>query len=247
MILSAAAIVSVLSILPFTRALALHARQDNCAFVCPDTDVDGNSLSTLTVDESTVSCSYSGTLATSCVYDLATGIPVEGSDGCIQQAVQRCISKRSPQLKQAVMRRGLVEEHSNKREPDAEWNRRPSPSPHPKRAVPSPARHKRSDSPSSTPSTRPSPSKPGPQPPTQQPCNFRCPQNDLAKNPLTDEAIRETSLFCSFFTPHCNHCSFCKYSTRTGLLLEDNNDGNCPQTASPVRPWDRRHTRRAVA
>ena len=28
---------------------------------------------------------------------------------------------------------------------------------------------------------------------------------------------------------------------KTGLLTEDNDDGNCPQTALAVRPWDRRY------
>lgn len=31
-------------------------------------------------------------------------------------------------------------------------------------------------------------------------------------NPLTDEAFRDPDLFCSYSTPHCETCSFCKYS-----------------------------------
>jgi hypothetical protein len=67
----------------------------------------------------------------------------------------------------------------------------------------------------SYPSWSPSPSKPKPSypPSTPQPCNFRCPQQDLAKNPLTDEAFRDSHLFCSYSTPHCKTCSFCEYST----------------------------------
>ena len=67
----------------------------------------------------------------------------------------------------------------------------------------------------SNPKSWPSPSptrKPEPQPPKQKQCDYRCPQKDLAKNPLTDEAIRDGLLFCSYSSPECKSCYFCKYS-----------------------------------
>lgn len=113
----------------------------------------------------------------------------------------------------------------------------------------------------SKPGPSPSPSWPSkPQPPQKQPCNYTCPQKDLAKNGLTDESIRGPYLFCRYPSPPCEWCGFCKYSTvssrrwirgddhfltsaqhqTTGLLIEDNDDGNCPQTAPLSLPWDRR-------
>ena len=46
----------------------------------------------------------------------------------------------------------------------------------------------------------------------QQPCNFEYPQQDLAKNPLTDEALCGSYLFCSFSTPRCKTYSLFKYN-----------------------------------
>ena len=114
----------------------------------------------------------------------------------------------------------------------------------------------------SKPGPSPSPSwSPKPQPPKKEPCNYVCPQKDLVKNKLTDEAIRGPYLFCRYPSQPCEACGFCKYSTvsphlcmrtddrlltiiphqKTGLLIEDNDDGNCPQTAPLALPWDRRH------
>ena len=47
----------------------------------------------------------------------------------------------------------------------------------------------------------------------EAPCSHTCPQKDLAKNGLTDEAIRGQCLFCRYPTPPCESCGFCKYST----------------------------------
>ena len=79
----------------------------------------------------------------------------------------------------------------------------------------------------SKPGPSPSPSwSPKPQPPKKEPCNYVCPQKDLAKNKLTDEAIRGPYLFCRYPSQPCDSCGFCKYSTvslrlrmRTGCHL----------------------------
>ena len=136
-----------------------------------------------------------------------------GDGDCPERALQQCFTRRGRELKQAVVRRGAPDQ--------PEWKNHASPSPGSKRDGPPPSSvwpsypPPSSWSPSTPPSWSPSPSKPKPSSPpaTPQPCNFRCPQQDLAKNPLTDEAIREPSLFCSYSTPHCETCSFCKYST----------------------------------
>jgi hypothetical protein len=63
-------IVSALSLLSCTHALALVNRQSDCSFVCPDADTDGNGLSTFTeVPNASLSCTYSGALETPCTYD----------------------------------------------------------------------------------------------------------------------------------------------------------------------------------
>jgi len=240
MIFSAVAAVSILSLLPFSRGLALdvNTRQNDCGFVCPDTDVDGFGLFTFTADESTTFCSYSIESTNSCSYDVVsvyslrvlripahtvaktTGALVGGNDSCPKQAIQQCFARRSRQLKQAVMRRGVYDGDSNEWEPApspwVNWKREETRTSHPKRTAPSPTRDKGSDSwpnPKPTPSPSPSPWKPGPQPPKELPCKYRCPRKDLAKNPLTDGAIRDSFLYCSYSTPDCKTCSFCKYST----------------------------------
>ena len=115
------------------------------------------------------------------------------------------------------MRRGVYEGKSNERKPaPSPWKREGSPSSHPKQTLASPTWHKVSDSwpdPKPTPPPSPPPWKPGTQPSRQQPCNCRCPQKDLAKNSLTNGAIRDSFLYCSYSRPDCETCSFCKYST----------------------------------
>lgn len=128
--------------------------------------------------------------------------------------MERCSTHRTRQFKQAVVRRAADEKPSEKwspaPSPNPTWERWSSPSQRPKRAAPSPTSEKRSHSQySPRPKRSPSPSSsrnPSPQLPTQQPCNYRCPAEDLAKSPLTDEAIRNSSLYCSY-------SSECKYST----------------------------------
>ena len=71
MILFAVVVVSVLSLLPFSGGLTLDA-QNNRKFICPDADTDGTGLSTITVDDSTISCSYSGESSSSCSYDVVS-------------------------------------------------------------------------------------------------------------------------------------------------------------------------------
>ena len=153
------------------------------------------------------------------------------------------------------------EKWSSSPSPSHTWKHQSSPSSRLKRVAPSPTSEKSSYSqPSSRPKPSPSPSPswhPSPPSPTQQSCNYRCPLKDLAKSPLMDEAIRVSSLYCGYSSSDCKTCSLCKYSVvciilelisyyakgrfqKTGLLLEDNDDGNCPQTASSARPWDRR-------
>jgi len=70
MLFSAHLIVSALSLFSSACALTVNARQGDCALVCPDTDAVGNALSASSVDDTTVSCSYAGELATSCIYDV---------------------------------------------------------------------------------------------------------------------------------------------------------------------------------
>ena len=149
-----------------------------------------------------------------------TGALTGDNDVCPEHAAQQCFTRRSRQLKQAVMRRGVYDGNSNEHEPSPSpyvgWKREGSPSSHPKRTAPSPTWGKSSDSwynSKPTPSPSPSPWNSGPKPPNQKPCDYRCPQKDLAKNPLTDGAIRDSSLYCSYSTPACKTCSFCKYST----------------------------------
>jgi len=115
------------------------------------------------------------------------------------------------------MRRGTYDGESNERKPaPSPWKREGSPSLHPKRTLPSPTWEKNSDSwsnPKPTPPPSPSPWGPVSEPPKQQPCKYRCPLKDLAKKPLTNGAIRDPVLYCSYSTPDCETCSFCKYST----------------------------------
>lgn len=161
-----------------------------------------------------------------------TGVSV-GDSYCPKTAVQKCVGRNGREFKQAVVRRGGHDDHGDKEgevpSHDFEWERRGSPSLVPKRDTPSSTSdwYSPSSSPWDSPYANPSPSpwtspysnpsptypKPTYPPTTQQPCNFRCPQQDLAKGPLTDEAIRGPYLFCSFSTPHCDTCAFCKYST----------------------------------
>jgi hypothetical protein len=130
-----------------------------------------------------------------------------GDGDCPEHAVQQCTTRRNRELRQAVVRRRAPDQPVDHNDG---WTHHGSHSPGPKRDVPPPT----SVWPS-YPSWSPSPSKPKPSypPSTPQPCNFRCPQQDLAKNPLTDEAFRDSHLFCSYSTPHCKTCSFCEYST----------------------------------
>jgi hypothetical protein len=74
MLASVAVVASILSLLSCTSALTLNvnARQTDCVLPCPDTDVDGNGLSTFTSDGTTVSCSYSGDSDNSCSYDFVS-------------------------------------------------------------------------------------------------------------------------------------------------------------------------------
>jgi len=74
MILSVALVVSVLS-LSGSHALTLNARQDDCAFGCPETDADGNGLSMFSTDDTTISCSYAGEPGNSCTYDTVSVDP----------------------------------------------------------------------------------------------------------------------------------------------------------------------------
>ena len=489
MILSAAIVVSALSLFSCSHALTLNVRQDDCPLVCPEKDADGKGLSKFSFDDRTMSCSYDGEPGNSCVYDTVsvdssamrnlthavvqtTGTVIGDHDGCTKEAGWKSSSHRSRELKQVVARRGAHDGLPNDQypSPSATWKSHGAPSSHPKRAAPSPtwdgghrsqsnsksrpspshsptwdeghqsdsksrptpshsptwdeghqsnsksrsspspsptwdeghqsdSKSRSSPSPSasshpkraapsptwdgghqsdsksrSSPShsptwdeghqsnskSRPSPShsptwdeghqsnsksrtspspsassyhkraapsptwdgghqsdsksrsspspnptwdeghqsnsksrsspspsasshykraapsptwdgghqsdsksRPSPspsptwksetQPPKQKPDNYKCPQQDLAKNLLTDEVIQDSSLLCNY----SSDCK-CKYSTvrwvaeresqyidgqfqRTGLLLEDNNDGNCPQTATAVRPMDRRY------
>ncbi|KAF9783920.1 hypothetical protein BJ322DRAFT_885790 [Thelephora terrestris] len=248
MIFSVAVAVSVLSLFTFTRAATIYARGGSCAFVCPDKDLDGDPLLASTTGV-ILSCSYTGESPKWCTYNSSTGVFV-GDENCPKQAVKKCVGSKNRELKQAMVRRGAHDEHENKEGKvtghKVEWERRGSPSPGPKRDVPSSTADwswpSHSPSPWEGPYGTPSPSKPKPSPPpsTQQPCNFRCPEQDLANDPLTDEAIRGPYLFCSYSTSECDTCSFCKYGTKTGGLLEDSDDGNCPQKAPAARPWDRR-------
>ena len=69
MIFSAPVIISVLSLLSSACALAVNARQSDCSLACPETDATGNALSTSSIDDTSVSCLYTGELAISCIYD----------------------------------------------------------------------------------------------------------------------------------------------------------------------------------
>lgn len=133
-----------------------------------------------------------------------------GDGDCPQHAAQKCIPRRSRELKQAVVRRGAPDEYPD---PNAGWKPHGSPSPGPKRDVPPTTSVWPPYPPPSSWYPSPSKLKPSYPPSTPQPCKFRCPQQDLAKNQLTDEAIREPSLFCSYSTPYCKTCSFCEYNT----------------------------------
>jgi hypothetical protein len=72
MLASVVIVTSILSLVPCTRALTLNSRQNDCAFVCPDANVDGNEFATFTSDDTTISCSYSGGSDDSCRYDLVS-------------------------------------------------------------------------------------------------------------------------------------------------------------------------------
>jgi len=198
MIFSAVVVVSVLSLLTSSRALALNARQSDCELACPDTDADGNGLSVFIIDDATISCSYDGEPGNSCTYDTVSvgssaickltyavaqtsGAIIGDSDGCIGEAVQQCL-RRSRQLKQAVARRGVYDGLVNKR----------------------------GSAPKSWPSPSPSPTgKFMPQPPKQKQVDYKCPQKDQAKNPLTEEAVQDSYLLCNYSSPDCK----CKYSS----------------------------------
>ena len=72
MLASVVIVTSVLSLLPCAHTLTLSARQTDCAFVCPNADVDGNGFSTFISDDATISCSYFGGSDDSCSYDLVS-------------------------------------------------------------------------------------------------------------------------------------------------------------------------------
>ena len=133
-----------------------------------------------------------------------TGAFVSGGN-CPGQAVHQCVARRGRELRQPKVKRS-----------DSTWDTPPS-YPDPSPYEPSPPPYKPSPSPSKPSSYSWKPYTP---PSSQPPCNFRCPQQDLAQSPLTDEAIRDSCLFCSFSTSHCKTCSFCKYST-VRLRVED--------------------------
>ena len=284
MFFSTAAVVCALSLFSSTNALALVDRQsDQCGFVCPQTDDNGNAFSTFTeIGDTSFSCTYSGAFDP-CAYDSvsailsivtigfmfadatflqSSGVLVgDNSNGnCPQQATSQC-----PVLR----RRGDYDNDDGGDDNDkpSDWkSAQPpswSPDPYdpawPKSPSPTPSWSK---PPRSWSKPRPSPSwTPKPQPPKKQPCKYICPQKDLAKNGLTDESIRGPYLFCRYPTVKCDGCGFCKYSTvslqpwirsddrfltmvqsqKTGLLIEDNDDGHCPKAAPLALPWDRRH------
>ena len=86
----------------------------------------------------------------------------------------------------------------------------------PKAATPSKssAHPKRQGSPSPDQASSPSPNKSdeknGSQPSKEQPSkeqayNFVCPQEDVAKNPLTNKAIQDSALDCSYTTGGCKY------------------------------------------
>lgn len=74
MIFSTVVAVSVLSLFSFTRAATIHARGDSCAFVCPDKDLDGDTLVGSTRG-AILSCSYTGKSSKWCTYNAVSSIP----------------------------------------------------------------------------------------------------------------------------------------------------------------------------
>ena len=75
MIFSTVVAVSVLSLFSFTRAATIHARGDSCAFVCPDKDLDGDTLVGSTRG-AILSCSYTGKSSKWCTYNAVSSIPL---------------------------------------------------------------------------------------------------------------------------------------------------------------------------
>jgi hypothetical protein len=70
MFFSVAVVVSALSLLSSTHALALVNRQSDCSFVCPRADADGNGLSTFTkINDTSFSCTYPGAFESPCTYN----------------------------------------------------------------------------------------------------------------------------------------------------------------------------------
>ncbi|KAF9791985.1 hypothetical protein BJ322DRAFT_1026544 [Thelephora terrestris] len=84
--------VSVFSLLPFTYAATINAR-DNCAFVCPNQDPAGNNLLASSTG-AILSCSYTGGPSKWCTYNAATGVFV-GNGTCPKQAVLKCVEPQS--------------------------------------------------------------------------------------------------------------------------------------------------------
>lgn len=244
MLLSAITVVSALSLFSAARAATITARGDDCSWVCPDKDVDGNPFYGFTIGDKTLTCSY-GWDSKPCAYDSVSGGYLWGNN-CPKNAIKKSTTWKGRELKQAMVRRDdghggdgwNNDGHGNDGWPNNDGSDHGWPRPSPR-----PGWNRKRDEPYPTSSYTPSPygSSTPPKPkPSTKPCPFRCPQKDLAKNPLTDEAIRGPWLFCSFYTPKCDTCDFCKYDTKTGKLLEDNDDGNCPPTADATLPWERR-------
>ena len=80
MIFSAAVVVSVLSLFPFARAATLRAREGDCPFVCPDTDLAGTFLDKSFTGDTTISCSYVKESFNLCTYDSVSYSPLTSRD-----------------------------------------------------------------------------------------------------------------------------------------------------------------------
>ena len=202
MIFSTVAAASILALIPSSLALAIGARDNGCTFVCPQNDAHGNGLSGSNVSGNSVSCTYAGGSGNLCIYDIvsvrssrifhapahavaqASGALTSNKDGCPKKALQQCPSNQSPKKNDPSPNRG-------KRE-----GSQPDSSSSPNQSTGKPVSQPSKDQPSKD------------QPSKDQPAyKFKCPQKDLAQNPLTNEVIGDSALDCSYST------SDCKYNT----------------------------------
>ena len=220
MIFSTVVAASILALVPSSLALAIGTRDNACTFACPQNDAHGNGLSGSSVNGNSLSCTYAGGSGNLCIYDIvsvrssriytpahagaqASGALNGNKDGCPGQAVQQCPSTQSPK----------------KNDPSPNGGKRDG-----SQLASSPSPNQSTGNPGSQPS-KDQPAKD--QPSKDQPAHsFKCPQKDLAQNPLTNQVIGDPASDCSYSTFNCKYNTVCWDVERTVRFADNRCAGN---------------------